>query len=980
MRVCLAKSKPEITGTTHILPFDKLSDDDFERLCFWLVEREGFSKAEQLGVSGNEQGRDIIAWLDEGLWAFQCKRVQQFGFKTAEEEIEKILLLPNAEKPTHYVFMATCNISEKTRHNVREKYPNLDFEFWALSELDAKVKRHPDIMDEFFQINHNRNGNARTLDNDLKELRTKYLKFFQRTYRALDFKGIPQLDTITRELLLEEVYVPLVARPDLPPGETLERRLAGRLFDETTLQSEILEGKEPEDAKPLPVEQAVPVELAVEKHKRLVLVGDPGSGKSTLLKHLALNLAGQPGERLPILVPLNAYAAALDKEDISLQAFLPGFFAGRSQELVGLRELFDTVIERGQALILLDGLDEVQKERPRLVEKVETFAAEAVEKGCGLVVTSRIVGYRSAPFSPLGWSLYTLLDFDRAAIELFAQKWCLAFEKSTLGDTPEARQAAEGERSDLLKALDANPGVQKLASNPLLLTILALIKRQGVSLPNRRVKLYDLYLETLISAWSKARSLDRRQVGPEMDYQEILNVLAPLALWLREENPTAGLVSEADLLDWLTRYYMGEDWGMPRGLARERGRGFLESVHTYSNLLLERGPGQYGFMHLTFEEMLAAYGLYFKGQLDLDASLEVIRSHLADPAWRETLLLAVGTWGLASKQPRVAGEVVRRILQMECCAEEAGQNVLLAGACLEDVGELGIGRAAAQEVTNRLLAACRDRSLPPFVRRDAGFSLGRTGWVPDDLDEFITIPAGPFIYQDGERTIEQPYAIARYPVTNRQFRLFWEDRGYEQDEWWSKEGWKWLSGQKRRQPFYLNDTKWNNPLAPVVGVSWYEAEAYCNWLSPRLGKTVRLPTEEEWERAARFSDGREYPWVGGFDRNRLNCAEYWSREVDLSDFEKWKKWRGGPSFEQASTTIVVQFPEGVSQEEVCGLIGNAWEWTDSLYDKDTRALRGGSWDGAQWHTRCAYRHGRLPVFFNRYLGFRVVLSLARPGS
>ena len=64
--------------------------------------------------------------------------------------------------------------------------------------------------------------------------------------------------------------------------------------------------------------------------------------------------------------------------------------------------------------------------------------------------------------------------------------------------------------------------------------------------------------------------------------------------------------------------------------------------------------------------------------------------------------------------------------------------------------------------------------------------------------------------------------------------------------------------------------KWNNPLAPVVGVSWFEAEAYCNWLSEELGRPIRLPTEEEWERAARHTDGREYPWGKEFDRNRLD--------------------------------------------------------------------------------------------------------------
>ena len=72
--------------------------------------------------------------------------------------------------------------------------------------------------------------------------------------------------------------------------------------------------------------------------------------------------------------------------------------------------------------------------------------------------------------------------------------------------------------------------------------------------------------------------------------------------------------------------------------------------------------------------------------------------------------------------------------------------------------------------------------------------------------------------------------------------------------------------------------EWNNPLAPVVGVSWFEAEAYCNWLAKELGKPIRLPTEEEWERAARHTDGREFPWGEKFDRNRLNSAEFWGEK------------------------------------------------------------------------------------------------------
>ena len=175
---------------------------------------------------------------------------------------------------------------------------------------------------------------------------------------------------------------------------------------------------------------------------------------------------------------------------------------------------------------------------------MEAFADEAIERGNRVLVTSRIVGYRDAALTPDDWALYTLLDFTPAEIEAFAEKWCQAFERSTLGDSPEIETAAETERKGLLEAIDANPGVARLAANPLLLTILALIKRQGVELPKSRVKLYDRYLETLIEAWNKASALDHTSGRLSLEYEATLEVLGPLALRIRQENPTLGLVSE----------------------------------------------------------------------------------------------------------------------------------------------------------------------------------------------------------------------------------------------------------------------------------------------------------------------------------------------------------------------------------------------------------------------------------------------------
>jgi len=567
----------------------------------------------------------------------------------------------------------------------------------------------------------------------------------------------------------------------------------------------------------------------------------------------------------------------------------------------------------------------------------------------------------------VAWPVYTLTDWGREEIEHFARRWTLAFEIATHGDTPESRAAAEAERQDLLAAILPGSGVERLASNPLLLTIMALIKRQRVTLPRERVKLYELYLETLISAWNKARALDRRPVGPEVNYLETVQVLAPLALWLREENPQAGLVGRAQIESWLTDYYKRE-WGEHRGPARQRARAFLASVRHYSNLLVERGEQQYGFLHLTFEEMLAAKGIaQVEDQEGLAAAMAVVK-----------------------QSPFKAGRVLRELCEGDLDGEDRGRNVLLAGQALADVGEAGADRASAVAVTSRLVEVMQDPAAPPPARRDAGHLLGELDWEPEGgLDLWVEVPAGPFHYGDGKerRAIEAPYFIGAYPVTNKQFARFVDAGGYERREYWSDDGWAWRTGtydskapddlrdwlsrrppEERDRPFYWGHEWLASPLCPVVGVTWFEAQAYCRWLGEWLQDTgfklqvrrdgaletvslepgtcaARLPAEEEWERAVRGTDGREYPWGQDWHRARLNCAEWWTGR-EFSEDEEWLKWVGSDELEETdlTPTAVVTFPDGVNAARIWDGAGNVWEWTGSWYQEgETCVLRGGSW-------------------------------------
>ncbi|MGZ6391399.1 MAG: SUMF1/EgtB/PvdO family nonheme iron enzyme, partial [Ktedonobacterales bacterium] len=186
------------------------------------------------------------------------------------------------------------------------------------------------------------------------------------------------------------------------------------------------------------------------------------------------------------------------------------------------------------------------------------------------------------------------------------------------------------------------------------------------------------------------------------------------------------------------------------------------------------------------------------------------------------------------------------------------------------------------------------------------------------------------------------YQIARYPVTVAEYACFVR------------------TGQ--RQP---ND--WQQQLGkldhPVVNVSWYDAVAYASWLTERTGHPWRLPTEIEWEKAARGADGRVYPWGDAWDPSRANTREG----------------------ERRGTTPIDAYVSGASPFGVQDLSGNVWEWTSSLYEpypytagngRDLPTptalcvLRGGSWGSSSVGARAAFRLDRRPDVLNGDLGFR----------
>jgi len=300
----------------------------------------------------------------------------------------------------------------------------------------------------------------------------------------------------------------------------------------------------------------------------------------------------------------------------------------------------------------------------------------------------------------------------------------------------------------------------------------------------------------------------------------------------------------------------------------------------------------------------------------------------------------------------------------------------------------------------RLLEVVREPARPAWQRVSAGDTLALlddprflpdTWHLPDEpLLGFVEVPEGPFLMGTREEEIprllerfggeqewyerEVPqhevilpaYYIARYPVTVAQFRAFVEASGHQPEDESSLRG--------------LDNH-------PVVRVSWYEALKYCEWLTEMLrgwertpeplamllreqGWLITLPSEAEWEKAARGTDGRIVPWGNEPDPERTNYSDT----------------------AIGTTSTVGCFPKGVSMYGVEDLNGNVWEWTRSLLKaypyapgdgrEDLEAVgswvvRGGSFSSSRGRVRCAARSGDVPGSVNWRRGFRLVAALVR---
>lgn len=741
---------------------------------------------------------------------------------------------------------------------------------------------------------------------------------------------------------------------------------------------------------------------AASVQPRFVLLGDPGSGKSSFLRHLALCLAGELRRRAGDAgAPANASLAAL--RDWLLDAYTPLYIELRSlvrdlfpglpadatrpaplptsehlwryvreqvlgPGLAGFETALRGLFAQGQAILLLDGLDEIpQADDPRRREQVKAFitALAGSYPALRMIVAGRPYAYRVGEWSLPDFGHTTLQPLSVSRLQELAQA---LFAIATPG------RAAE-EATAFVEAVRSHPHMEpRFHANPLFFTLLAALWLEAPDrrLPETEAELYRRAVDLLLDRWTRRRAPDPPVADSlGLSAAELRSVLETLACTVHEQaapGQDTTVFHGKELLGILL------DAGF-----QVRIQDVPHYLEQHAGLLVSPARNLFYFSHRSFQEHLAACELTCREPsrrrppvaADRHFPHGLIRRAQERPdLWRNVALLAADELAAQGR-----GDELWRLL-IACCRPYLEQGEALGAAPLA----LAIARrhqlfAGGEDLLHDVLLTLLRRAarqiltdvtqFPPEDRNLAGELLGerpehddrpgvglRLDGLPDI--DWVMIPEvdengrREFVYGQDERRIEPTFWIARHPITYAQFQPFLDSAdGFDNPQWW--EGLA-TPAEQRAKPGEQRFRFWNHPRE---NVSWWDAIAFCRWLTAKAQATpgllpealrnqsgwrITLPTEWQWEKAARGHDGRRYPWGGeAYQPGHANIDE--------------TAGQIGPHYLQKSSAVGM-YPQGASPYDVLDLSGNVWEWCLNEYEHPDRTqeagdarrvLRGGSW-------------------------------------
>ena len=826
-----------------------------------------------------------------------------------------------------------------------------------------------------------------------------YLSWAEENFGKITLRGIEQGGRQVVELPLETVYVPLRAE-----YETREKEV-------DILEKELVKREQAESRE-------ISLDEIFSLSSRIIITGGPGSGKTTVLQHIAWTLAHairhdkvvlcqeklglKAPLPLPIYVPLSLYAnyrANLDKNASGSQKTLAAFIADyllQNQTNLDLDSHFfaDLLRDEKRVLLLLDGLDEVPEEGERILIRQDIERLVSGKENLRVLVTSRTAAYQGRAVLGRGFQHISVLPIDEKQIALMIeQAYDAIYPKSSSSARAKAKELLDGiKKLEEERRARIGDDAQALVSTPLMTRMFLIVHFNNRRLPDQRADLYQKAVDAMLRPdynieAEVSHDIEKRIGGSLALNREMLEVLA---FKMHQRGKKQGRDIEEEVL----REILGNDPSYADSVDD-----LLRHTRQRGTLLEERG-GKYRFIHLSFQEFLV--GRYLVEQWrDTEKIAQFLETGAIEESWwREPILLMLGYLDIT--KPRMGRETLIRLGGLNEDAREKQKTLSfeqkLAGFELSAKAYIE-AQNQAKDLEEKLKGAGlfffkketqARASLAPDILTSTANVLDVLGYIPDDLNKFTPLSNGE----------EPEFYIATYPVTNFQYAQFlnaddyidsalWQNfPKYDEkqnllNETWGKEGWKWYqkpeywNGIREKDddgkiiPMYWSETRLGNArrTAPIIGISWYEANAYAQWLlrhwedaalgyaenNPALKpKLIRLPLENEWELT---TSRKEYAWG------------------DLKDEKEITRFANTSESGLGQTTPVWQYALGASPSDVMDLSGNIWEWQANFSSDNQKylSLRGGAWFDLRSLARVASRGNGSPDDSVGDLGFRVLL-------
>lgn len=726
-----------------------------------------------------------------------------------------------------------------------------------------------------------------------------------------------------------------------------------------------------------------PLTSVANSTRCLVIVGDPGSGKTTFLRFLAKNHLSSSSGLLPCYLRLSdVYDFAHSNNLHSTHEIFIDFLLDLSkrENLQLTKAGLEKRAKSGKIMWLLDGLDELSSSsvRESVVRNVEE--ASRIWKDCRFALTSRPLAVTGKAI-PIEFEVVGIDQMQDEEIKSFLNAWTSLLFAGTDDETRRKYLLA------LHQSIRDHPAIRSLARNPVMLTCMAVVHYNERQLPEGRADLLEAVIQWLIRA--RDRSVEYGDLGPSM-IEDIYHKIA-LAMFKAETGPRyrIGLLQAASII----RNHFNED--------EKIALNFLALTEAKTGILVRRGEGDLAFWHSSFQEYLAAKEIAGKTDDQETGWWLEIRENLDRYEWREVIcmipacLMRLGTERVDLFFRRLSENVENSNLPEK--AKRAG----LGGCILNDLRVYGYFPRNVNAWNHVLIDVVpiftvEGTKIPLHDRFDAAvaYGLGGDPRLHSFEDTWVRILGGKFYMgaQAKDPTIPnfdpeateweghvtsisiKPYEMRKYPITVEEFVRFVDDSGYDETakDFWSREGWQWRSRENVSAPKNI-ETQISTPNCPVTSVSWFEAEAYANWLTANDPRSMlyRLPSEAEWEFAARHGSwNTRFPWGNSISSGDIAEANWVGCNI-------------------GKVTPVGIFPKSNTPDEITDMIGNVEEWcADSWsnghrgYPKDgsprivpseeKKVVRGGSTIRVSRLCRPTYRSRCKQE--NRYgtIGFRLV--------